>query len=101
MRTQESLDKEHQATFLNLKFAVGTHQRLTQVYFEATVVTHKGTFCSLLLLPLTADIRVGDKFTVWSPSSEPFIVCTNIKQWVKSEGTILKVRRDSLHSQFM
>lgn len=26
-----------------------------------------------------------------SAPSEPFIVCTNIKQWVKSEGTILKV----------
>jgi hypothetical protein len=69
----ESIDKDGIATFANLKFSVGSHQRVVQVYFEVTVTNAR-----------------GESFTASSPYSEPFIVCTNIKQWVKAEGTVLK-----------
>lgn len=75
---------------------MGTHQRLTQVYFEAMVITTRGALrpCAQRLMRFYP----GEKFTAMSAPSEPFIVCTNIKQWVKSEGTILKVRDTSLRN---
>lgn len=66
-------DASNTATFTQLRFNKGSHQHLSHLYFECQVVATDGRIVTLS-----------------SPPSDPFIVCTNISQWLGSEKKILK-----------
>ena len=70
---EETFSDDGSTVFSKMQFSKGSHQHLVQCYFETQVATSDG--------------RVG---TLTTPSSEPFIICTNINQWIQSEKKIFK-----------
>src|SRR5262249_17496068 len=69
----EFVDETGAATFSKMMFDKGSHQHMVTVYFEMQVMTTDGR-----------------EITLATPSSEPFIICTNINQWIQSENKIFK-----------